>query len=60
MNFAATFKGEVTTLNIPYKDKQKSKYRLSNFLSKSNYKGRKQFRSESSAESHCIDTYLFQ
>ena len=32
MNFVATFKGEVTTLNIPYKDKQKSKYRLSNFL----------------------------
>ena len=32
MNIVATFKGGVTTLNIPYKYKQKSKYRLSNFL----------------------------
>ena len=32
MNIVATFKGGVTTLNIPYKYEQKSKYKLSNFL----------------------------
>ena len=34
MNIVATFKGGVTTLNIPYKYEQKSKYKLSNFLVK--------------------------
>ena len=59
MNFVATFKGEVTTLNIPYKINKEQKG-WSKFLSKSNYTGCKQFRSESSTESHRIDTYLFQ
>ena len=35
MNFVAIFKGEVTTLSIPYKDKQRANG-SSKFLSKSN------------------------